>query len=87
MEFSITITPGLNPMDRGTLEDLLCDGSGIDCVGGGTLLTDPIVSDSQFETSRSEEQVRQAVRRVYGAIEFTLPTEVVLELGGSCEAL
>ena len=83
MDFTITITPGLNPMDRGTLEDMLCERvPGIDCVGGGTLLTEPIVSDSQFETHCSADEVREAVKAVYGAIEFTLPTEITLEIDG-----
>ena len=89
MEFSITITPGLSPMDRGALEDMLCDQIPVDCVGGGTLLTEPMVSDSQFliERDLSADDIRAAVKAVYGAIEFTLPTEVVLDLDGRQEVV
>ena len=88
MKLSCTITPGLGPMDRGYVEDLVAErlsdelGLDVDMIGGGTMLGDPMVSDFQFELGGSPDAaaVRKVWEAVFSGIPFTLATTVTLQL-------
>ncbi|TNE84806.1 MAG: hypothetical protein EP330_27760 [Deltaproteobacteria bacterium] len=87
MELSCTIAPGLSPMDRGYVEDLLAErlqeelGAEVEMIGGGTLLGDPPLSDFQFELGGCEaEAVARVWQAVFSGIPFTLATTVTLSL-------
>lgn len=88
MNISVTITPGLDPLDRGDIEDAVLDALGehAELLGGGTMLGEPTVSDFSIELSsddpRSAEDATRACRSVLDALSFTLPTTVTLEVDG-----
>lgn len=88
MRVSVTITPGLDPMDRGYVEDLFAEalvklGASVDPIGGGTFMGDPPVSDFEVEVEGVESgQVTDQWRQIFGGIPFTLATTVTLSFDG-----
>ncbi|MCO4744770.1 MAG: hypothetical protein KC912_08275 [Proteobacteria bacterium] len=88
MKLSCTITPGLSPMDRGYVEDMLGEalsdqlGMDVDPVGGGTMIGDPPVSDFEFDLSgpASADTVHDVWKTVFSGIPFTLATTITLSL-------
>ena len=92
MDLSVTIIPGLMPMDRGTIEDMLCDAlaeaSGTEPVpvGGGTLTREDGPSESDFqlelEAGTDVELIQRVCQQVLGDIDFALPTVLRVECDG-----
>ncbi len=82
MDITVYIDPGIQPLERGAIEDELCEaiseatGGEAESVGGGTLLGDHPVSDFQLEVTGSPDPqvVEEVCRKVLSAIEFSLPT-------------
>lgn len=84
MELQFSIRPGVSPLDRGELEDLVVDalGHGAECLGGGTML-DGSESDFVIEISGLEtEEILERCRAVFADISFDLPTVVTVDIEG-----
>ncbi len=87
MSYNITITPGLSPLDRGTLEDLVIEalGEGADVPGGGTFLgPDGPRSDFDLELPEGHDQQRviTVVRRIMEGAGFRLQTRIGITRNG-----
>jgi hypothetical protein len=80
MELNFTLRPGVDPLDRGELEDGVIEalGNGADCIGGGGMM-DGSESDFQIEVDGLDvDDVIERCKAVFAAISFTLPTVVEL---------
>ena len=84
MVITVTITPGVSPMDRGTLEDMVADalGEGVEFLGGGTLMGDPPISDFSlaYAGPHSQAEARRLCEDVLRGVDFALPTDVTVEV-------
>lgn len=87
MNVTVTIKPGLSPMDRGWVEDQLAERLGgeeaVEFLGGGTMLGDPPVSDFELGVpeDRDPVQVAAVCREFLASIPFSITTTVTLEVG------
>ena len=85
MNIMVSITPGLSPIDRGSIEDAMLDalGSEADFAGGGTALGQ--IHRSGFTIvvpeTRKVDDVAAICQRVLEEVEFHTPTEVILRVG------
>lgn len=82
MELQFTIRPGVDPMDRGDLEDLVVEalGNGADCLGGGGMM-DGSMCDFTIEVDGlSVDEVVAKARAALGAVSFSMPTEITLDI-------
>lgn len=82
MELQFTIRPGLSPMDRGDLEELVIEalGDGAECLGGGGML-DGSMSDFTVEVEGLEpEEIIERCRSAFAPIAFAMPTAVELQI-------
>lgn len=84
---SIEITPGMQPMDRGGVEDELCEalqaaGATAEVTGGGTMMGEVPVSDFDVDVSgMSAEAIATLCRQVLGGMDFTQPTTLSIRVG------
>lgn len=82
----IVIRPGIAPLDRATIEDMVVEalGAGAESVGGGTLLdvnNALVESDFDVEVPQGERSdLRDAALQVLGRISFTQPTVYTVEV-------
>jgi hypothetical protein len=84
LELQFSIRPGVSPIDRGELEDLVVEalGAGAECLGGGGML-DGSASDFQIEVEGLHvEDVLERCREVFAQIAFSEPTRVELDIDG-----
>lgn len=89
MDLQFNIRPGLDPLNRGEIEDALVDALGGDaeCVGGGGML-DGSESDFNIEVSgRSKPEIVACCREVIALLSFSQPTFVSLTIGGETHLL
>jgi hypothetical protein len=89
MELQFNIRPGVSPIDRGELEDLVVEalGSGAECLGGGGML-DGSAADFVIEVEGLHvEDVLERCREAFAQISFSLPTTVELDLDGETYAI
>lgn len=98
MELTVAIAPGIGPMDRGYVEDLLVEhltgplGQEPEVLGGGTLLgPDGGAAESDFDLELPDDAdldiVRTVCAEVLGGIPFTLRTTVTVRFGEGIEPL
>ncbi len=88
MHVSVTITPGLSPLDRGSIEDAMLEALGdrAELLGGGTMLGEPSTSDFSLEVPANlgpPDAVADACRRVLEAVAFSVPMALTLSIDGA----
>jgi hypothetical protein len=87
MSYNISLVPGLSPLDRGYVEDLVVDalGEGADVPGGGTFMG-PDGPESDFDLELPEghdpQQVIATLRRIMEGVGFSLVTRIGITRGG-----
>lgn len=88
MVVRVLIRPGVSPLDRGTLEEMVVDaiGGDIEILGGGTLMSkDGTVEESDFDLEvvdrREEAEIVDVVRKVLEGVSFTQATafEIIVD--------
>lgn len=82
MELQFSIRPGINPLDRGEIEDAVVDalGGNAECLGGGGMV-DGSESDFTIEiTGVAPEVVLERCRDLFSIISFSAPTLVTLAI-------
>jgi membrane protein involved in colicin uptake len=84
-EADIRIRPGVSPMDRGALEDMLLDrlGGRVDVLGGGTAFTKEGLQESDFQLeldARAAAKLVATTRELFDEVGFSLRTTITVVL-------